>query len=205
MNKSTKVINHKGIPFNILIISKNDKYGVDNTLIYEKDEPMIEFYDARKETLNKLGQFVSSYYVSTLLKDRRKLEDNGLNLDMCVRDWNVSGVNMEEIFDWIYTNHSSLIEDIIKFPQKFTLFVFNLKNTNILNFITNIQKFYFDLNVEIFSEEYSRKKHLNLNIHKAEIICENKNIFELKENIEKYFINTSIKHTLSIEDEEFDY
>jgi hypothetical protein len=54
-----------GVPFNVVIVRKGDAYGLNDCLTHEKDEPLIEFYDARHDHTEH-GQFVSRYYFSTL-------------------------------------------------------------------------------------------------------------------------------------------
>ena len=46
MNKIAKFIdNERSQPWTIRIVEEGDKYGRDDCLTYEKEEPVIEFYD----------------------------------------------------------------------------------------------------------------------------------------------------------------
>ena len=60
--------------FNVRIVRAGDRYGRDNCLTYDKDEPLVEFY---------IGDyFVSRYYVATILgTDRYGSGEGGLILD----------------------------------------------------------------------------------------------------------------------------
>ena len=51
--------------FNVRYLNNGDKYGLKDNLI--ADRPMVEFYDS-KYPHTQYGQFVSRYYVSTILK-----------------------------------------------------------------------------------------------------------------------------------------
>jgi hypothetical protein len=54
--------------FNVRIVNKGDRYGRADCLTHDDDRPMVEFYDHRyaSEAWPR-GQFVSRYYVGTLL------------------------------------------------------------------------------------------------------------------------------------------
>lgn len=60
--------------FNVHIVRAGDRYGRDNCLTYDKDEPLVEFY---------IGDyFVSRYYVATILgTDGYGSGEGGLILD----------------------------------------------------------------------------------------------------------------------------
>lgn len=52
--------------FNVRIVNNGEKYGRDFCLTHDEDKPMVEFYD-RRYPHTQYGQFVSRYYVGTLL------------------------------------------------------------------------------------------------------------------------------------------
>ena len=54
--------------YNVRIVNKGDRYGRADCLTHDEDRPMVEFYDRRytSEAWPR-GQFVSRYYVGTLL------------------------------------------------------------------------------------------------------------------------------------------
>lgn len=79
------ITNPEGTSFNVRLIAKGEPYGLPNSGLIA-DAPMVEFYDARgaRETL---GQFVSRYYLSTLLAHHPRTDGFGLCLDGGVRAW----------------------------------------------------------------------------------------------------------------------
>jgi hypothetical protein len=81
--------------FNIRIVNMGDRYGLDDCLTNTKG-PMIEFYDSRYAHTPR-GQFVSRYYLSTLLER----EPAGLCLDGGVPAWTVSAEGMKKIMEYI--------------------------------------------------------------------------------------------------------
>ena len=83
-------VSAKNVPFNVAIVRKGDNYGRKKCLTHDKDEPLIEFYDARYD-FGPEGQFVSRYYAKTLLEG----ENNGLCLDGGFREWDVDAENFE--------------------------------------------------------------------------------------------------------------
>jgi len=67
--------------FNVRVVNKGDKYGRDFCLTHDSDKPMVEFYDSRYPH-TEFGQFVSRYYVSTILgTDGYGRAEGGLILD----------------------------------------------------------------------------------------------------------------------------
>jgi len=76
--------------FNVRILNKGDKYGREFCLTHDEDKPIAEFYD-RRYPHTEFGQFVSRYYVSTLLED----PTGGLCLDFGnAASWTVSAEDM---------------------------------------------------------------------------------------------------------------
>ena len=67
--------------FNVRVVNKGDKFGRDFCLTHDSDKPMVEFYDSRYPH-TEFGQFVSRYYVSTILgTDGYGRAEGGLILD----------------------------------------------------------------------------------------------------------------------------
>lgn len=67
--------------FTMRVIGRGDLYGKTMALRHQQDDPLVEFYDGRQDTP---GQFVSRYYLSTLLEEDRSGKtafDGGLILD----------------------------------------------------------------------------------------------------------------------------
>jgi len=82
--------------FNVRVVNKGDKYGRDFVLTHEEDKPLVEFYDSRYPH-TEFGQFVSRYYVETILgTDKWGSGEGGLILDGGNRDqWTVSERHMD--------------------------------------------------------------------------------------------------------------
>jgi hypothetical protein len=79
--------------FNVRLVNKGDRYGRADCLTHDDDRPMVEFYDHRYTHGDwpDRGQFVSRYYVSTLLEG----ENRGLCLDGGnANEWSVSADGM---------------------------------------------------------------------------------------------------------------
>lgn len=85
--------------FNVRIVKTGDKYGVNDCLT-NNEAPMIEFYDSRftNGTDGARGQFVTRYYVSTLLDS---YYPHGLCLDGGVDAWMVSADGMQQVIKFI--------------------------------------------------------------------------------------------------------
>tara|TARA_R100001530_G_scaffold129690_1_gene100157 strand:- start:253 stop:579 length:327 start_codon:yes stop_codon:yes gene_type:complete len=94
-----------GISFNVRMVNKGEAYGRDNCLTHDKDDALVEFYDARHMHTDH-GQFVSRYYASTLTGDsdfsfNKGEYPHGLNLEGSVEAWSVTGENMIDVISWI--------------------------------------------------------------------------------------------------------
>lgn len=92
--------NDRGITFELRLINTGDRYGRNNCLINDQ-APMIEFWDTRYH------QFVSRYYLSTLLKfdrwslSQRPLDETGLCLDGGIPDWSINAAAMRAPLQWM--------------------------------------------------------------------------------------------------------
>ena len=117
-----KIINKvfQGLPsedgrsWRVQLVFKGDKYGRDNCLTHDTNEPMVEFYDlSYPETFGEDGQFVSRYSLSTILFERNCFyrqdiinakERNpkyGIDLQGNVDGWEMSGDCLTEVLDQI--------------------------------------------------------------------------------------------------------
>ena len=77
--------------YNVRIVARGDGYGVDDAIVHTESEPLVEFYDGRTQPASRRGQFVSRYYLTTLMGSFPK----GLPLDS---QWaNVSPAGMREL------------------------------------------------------------------------------------------------------------
>jgi len=77
--------------YTIRFVNKGEKYGLQFCLTHDKDEPMIESYDARYPH-TEFGQFVTRYYVQTL-----RDHEGGLDLHGGVPEWKVSAAGMQQV------------------------------------------------------------------------------------------------------------
>lgn len=98
----TTVTNANGIAFNVRLVRKGQGYGRNLQLIHDKDDSLVEFYDARYvfagEAGAEFGQFVSRYYLGTLQGSRMQRRAHGLCLDGGVDDWNVDAGAMQAVY-----------------------------------------------------------------------------------------------------------
>lgn len=58
----------------------------------------VEFYDARYPNFGEHGQFVSDYYISTILEDS---DGNGLDLDGGIDEWTIPADSMAQVIDFL--------------------------------------------------------------------------------------------------------
>jgi hypothetical protein len=94
--------------FNVRIVNKGDTYGRNFCLTHNEDgdKAMVEFYDARHaNTVNKFGQFVSRYYVGTLLC-KEGFYGNSIEGGLCLDggspdEWSVNAEDMKTVRNYI--------------------------------------------------------------------------------------------------------
>ena len=85
--------------WNVLIVNTGDNYGLNMCLLNVK-APMVEFYDGRYPHVHApYGQFVSRYYISTILNGN--LDSTGLCLDGRIPAWNVSAEDMAQVITFL--------------------------------------------------------------------------------------------------------
>ena len=83
--------------FNVRMVFKGEGYGLNNVIIHDRETPLVEFYDNRYTRFNPYGQFVSRYYVSTLLERK----NGALALDLGVPEWTVTADEMTAVRKYI--------------------------------------------------------------------------------------------------------
>ena len=107
----TKIVNKNGCAFHMRIVRQGDAYGREMCLTHDRDMPLVEFYDATYdfETApdgTNLGQFVSRYYLDTLLGKSGHSPDNsfkrGLDLKSDVDAWTLDSGAMANAETGIY-------------------------------------------------------------------------------------------------------
>jgi len=84
-----------GRPWRMWFVRQGDRYGRDRCLTHQEAEPLVEFYDRENagRTFPDEGQFVSRYYLSSLLKRGGGM----LNLDGGVEVWRISAEGMRVV------------------------------------------------------------------------------------------------------------
>lgn len=89
--------------FNIRIVEKGQRYGRDDCLVHDSENPLVEFYDDRqsKSTFGPRGQFVSRYFVNTLLERAGVHPQEGLLLDTGSPSWSISADGMQEVVTYL--------------------------------------------------------------------------------------------------------
>jgi hypothetical protein len=81
-----------GRRFLVTVLRKGDRYGRDDALVYDEDEPQIEVWDqtwANKGGFDDRGQFVSRYYAFSIAEERRR----GMGIDLVGYEpaWKIDG------------------------------------------------------------------------------------------------------------------
>lgn len=87
----------------VRIVTKGQKYGLNNCLTHTSDDPLVEFYD-RDHDHTEFGQFVSRYYLSTVMSSSVRTHKEYLSLVGHVDEWRIRGDEMNSIRETI-VNH----------------------------------------------------------------------------------------------------
>ena len=95
-----KVTNAQNITFNVRVVMRGEKYGLNNFLTHDKFDPLVEFYDTRHHHTEH-GQFVSRYYLSTLKNHNDR--NAGLYLDGGDPNWSLTAKNMDDVRAFIWS------------------------------------------------------------------------------------------------------
>ena len=99
---TTRVQVPNGRTFTLRIVRVGDTYGPYDLLHSGNVGPMVEFYDATYANNGRFGphgQFVSRYYISTLLESQHR----GRGLDLCGYEpaWTIDAGTMETVYEFI--------------------------------------------------------------------------------------------------------
>jgi hypothetical protein len=87
--------------FNVRVVNKGEKYGLNFCLTHKQEKPLVEFYDARYPH-TEFGQFVSRYYVETILgEDGYGSKEGGLSLHGGIPEWTVSAKDMDIVRNFL--------------------------------------------------------------------------------------------------------
>jgi hypothetical protein len=98
-NMSTFDTTSHQIPFTVRLVKNGESYGLNDSLTHDKDDPLVEFYDARYKHTEH-GQFVSRYYATTLMENHGT-QTRGINLDGGVPAWYLDPKAMTQVIDWL--------------------------------------------------------------------------------------------------------
>jgi hypothetical protein len=99
MSRSIKVTNQHGVSFMVKVVKNGEHvFSKSNRRVINKGRTLVEFYDTNKSDPDANVQFVSSYYVSTLISSGSK---NGLCLDTGSSTWVLSETELEEVLNFI--------------------------------------------------------------------------------------------------------
>jgi len=101
------LISESGRQFNVRLVRKGERYGLNDCLTHEKDQPMVEFYDASQDSakFGARGQFISRYYLDTLTGadrfSRGDVRDGGrLCLHGAIPAWDLDGPAAAMAVNW---------------------------------------------------------------------------------------------------------
>jgi hypothetical protein len=88
-----RVVNHSGRAFNVRVVRRGERYGLDDKLVHDKPDPLVEFWDATYESDPRFtvgrGQFVSRYCLETL----KASPQSGIDLCGHVPEWKITAGN----------------------------------------------------------------------------------------------------------------
>jgi hypothetical protein len=85
----------KAQDFFVRVVSKGQKYGLNNCLTHDSNDHLVEFYAAKSADADSpFGQFISRYYFSTIL-DRQN--GYGLALWSDIPEWSLTASEMDYI------------------------------------------------------------------------------------------------------------
>lgn len=114
-DNSMRITNLEGRHFNVRIVRIGDHYGRDDCLTHgekmgEDSSPLVEFYDLSYTLkFGPRGQFVSRYYVSSILGKCEFLGKGleaemgiGLDLDGGVAGWDIDADAMDVVRTWLH-------------------------------------------------------------------------------------------------------
>lgn len=92
---------------------------INDCQLYGHGLPLVEFYDMTKNT-EQGGQFVSRYYMSTLLgmdeSDIPLSDMKAFSLDGGVPAWTVAGTDLQNVTDWLNTAKETLQPTAVEEP-----------------------------------------------------------------------------------------
>lgn len=97
MPPNSMLVSSNGTPFLVRIVFQGDRYGRLDCLVHDKQDPLVEFYDASSNDSPR-GFFVSRYYLETLINphDGQLVNRSGLLLDTGSPRWALDALALQE-------------------------------------------------------------------------------------------------------------
>jgi hypothetical protein len=96
------IVAGNGVPFRVLYLPAGTEGPNVHRHPATSDKATVEFYDRRFEHAAGLGQFVSNYFVATVLgTDGYGHSEGGINLAGDVDDWTVDAAAMRVVRAWL--------------------------------------------------------------------------------------------------------
>lgn len=95
---NTKLVTCGETPFLVRVVFPGDRYGRLDCLVHDKEDALVEFYDASIEDTPR-GYFVSRYYLETLIgtpEPTGRVQIEGLLLDTGDHRWSLDGRALQE-------------------------------------------------------------------------------------------------------------
>lgn len=105
-----RVVNSAGRAFNVRLVRQGERFGLNDCLVHDKDDPLVEFWDATYEHdprfTRGLGQFATRYYLSTLVE-----RQSPHPLVLCGHEsaWTVTGGN---VMDAVAAARAALVTEV---------------------------------------------------------------------------------------------
>lgn len=96
---TTTIVNADGRAFLVRLVREGERFGREDCLTHEGEDPLVEFYDVSNTSrFGPRGQFVSRYYLSTLTENYGN--PLGLDLDGGVPAWSLDNVAKVAAIRW---------------------------------------------------------------------------------------------------------
>ena len=92
--------------YNVRLVTKGDRYGLNDCLVHDEDKPMVEFYKRGYPVHGPRGFFVSRYYCGTLLNEPGFMGHDHHDAGLCLHGdpYNYHSISAEEfqaVLRWI--------------------------------------------------------------------------------------------------------
>jgi len=94
------ITNSDGYRFSIYCLRKGDRFGLDDSLVFQGDAPLVEFYDPDplERANGPLGRCVASYLAADLLFVG---DETGLGLNGRKPWWRLDPESLRRVRQWV--------------------------------------------------------------------------------------------------------